>query len=183
MYESSDSLDAKATQQLFKVFWQRRFLWDACIPMLAYAQLLKVARASFPDVEHWTSRKCVYFHLPDWSEFDVTDERTDEWSVGVRVRPPANEEKFGPNSFGVLSYVVPNRLVTALQSQPVLQRIEALRAGSMRKRTIEAGLDHYSVRAQRPVPEAEAGSALVAHLEGLHLAFAEIRALAHQLAD
>lgn len=178
LYESSDSLDAKATQQLFKVFWQRRFLWEACIPMLAYARMLKVARESFPDIEHWTSRKCVYFHLPEWSEFDSADERTEEWSVGVRVRPLANEEQFGPNSFGVLSYVVPRRLAPALQAQPVLERIAALRASSMRKRAIAAGLNHYSVKAQRPVSEAQVGSVLVAHLEELHLAFAEILALA-----
>lgn len=178
LYDTSDSLDAKSAQQLFKVYWQRRFLWESCFPMLSYAALLKDARKVFPNVEFWPARKCVYFHLPEWDMFDSEDETTTEWAAAVRVRPLANEEKFGKDAFGVMSYVLPRRLPAAYAQEPILKQFEDLRAASMRRRSIEIGLNRYPLRTKKPVAQAEVGTVLVEHLDHLNVALSQVTALA-----
>jgi hypothetical protein len=166
VFESSESLDAKATQQLYKVYWQRRFLWVECLPMLSYASLLAAAKASFPTVEFWPDRKCVYFRLREWAQLDVQDDDDDSevWSLAVRVRPLLNEDRFGKDSFGVMSYVEPARLCRELRTSAVFGRFERFRAESMRKRQIVAEEGTYPLKAQRPIAADEVNGVLVQHL-------------------
>jgi hypothetical protein len=177
LFSASGSSEARAKQQLFKVFWQRRFLWESCFPILSFGGLLAAARKAYPMVEHWADRKCVYFRLPEWAEFDAADEEHEEWAVAVRVRPLANEQKFGANTFGVLSYIDPTRWRPELFSARAIARVEAFRSETMRKRALSPEDDNYPLKVKRPVAEDKISGVLVQHLRQLETLMKETRLL------
>lgn len=168
IFGTSKTLGDRAMQQLFKVYWQRRALWGLCIPMLAFAPLLVAARKAFPDVRYWVARKCMYFRLESWSTLDdASDEDNDDWALAVRVRPLANEKRFGSDQFGVLSYCAPCRFAPEMDIHKKAKVIEAYRSEAMKKHDLDLISDFYSLKADWPVPRANAHKTLVDHLRGL----------------
>jgi len=172
LYQSSKTQDERASQQLFQAFWQRRRLWDICVPMLLYAGLLQFVRKTFSDVECDPKRKAFYFYLPAWEALsEDPDEFTAVFTM-VRILPPEAEN--GVDAFVIVSFIDTKRVRGDLQS-PVLTVIQALRDKHLkRNRKMKDEPGQITLRVDRTTHEEEVKKLLVSHVRGLNDAFKDL---------
>jgi len=176
VFWASGSLDDKATQQLFKVYWQKSELWGACIPMLAYAGLLRAAREVFADVELDRHGKGVYFSRTPWGKLAASADSY--WPITTCVYPEPPHRAGEKNLFRVISYVRPAGLRSELLVDPVIQKIQNFRRRSMRPLVFDPASDDYSLAVSRDITESDVAATLVRHLKSVEGLFQEVQALA-----
>lgn len=171
IFSSSDSLDSKALQQLFKVYWQKWALWQMCIPMLLYAGLLKAACEVSDDTQYEPHRKAVYFRRAVWElvAAPVTVDGTSYWPVVIKVIPEPEQRAGDQNTFRVVAYLVPNRWRSDLLVDSVIDKIKAFRRQHMkRSHEFDPDSDRYLLIVTRDVLGQEVGAELARQMKAVH---------------
>ncbi len=166
IFRGSESLDVKATQQLYKVYWQKWYLWAECLPMLAYAGLLKAARDVFSDVQRDMHRKGVHFSRPSWAKVGApaVQGATNYWPMAVCVYPEPRHRAGDEKLFRAVTYLVPNRWHPALQVDPVIRLLDGFRKRSMRPTTWDFTSADHTLAITRDIAEHDVAGKLTTHM-------------------
>lgn len=84
--------DGKAKERLFRIYWQKQRLWDACMEARIYADIVPLLKKRFPSsLEFEWSRVNIFFCLDQWQR--LLPSNSNGFSpIQVIVRRMKNEE-------------------------------------------------------------------------------------------